>query len=381
MDRDSVALRGHTVLTLDFPPLQDGGIARWMDELARGLVAEHHPTSVLTRGNKPIARAHDAQHPAQVVRLPGHGWVRRHRAYLRLYAPFLGRHLDDRVVHAATYGVAAPLLGAIRRRRARLVVYVHGLELVEAHDDRERAVVADVLSAADVVVANSGRVRELAIGAGAPAAKVHVVAPAIDPGRITPEGPDLRDRWGVGDRPVILTLGRLIPRKGQDVVLRALPAIRARVPGATYVIAGRGPDRERLEALVRELGLGEAVVFAGFVAEGELGAAYRSADVYAMIARETEDDVEGFGITYLEAGAAGRAVVGGRSGGVDDAVVDGATGLLVPPTDVAQVADALARILEDRRLREGLAARGRARVEGELSRGPMTRRLVALAEV
>lgn len=374
-------MRGHTVLTLDFPPLQDGGIARWMDELARGLVAEGRPTSVLTRGNKPVARAHDAQHPAPVVRLPGHGWVRRHRAYLRLYAPFLGRHLDDRVVHAATYGVAAPILGALRRRRARLVVYVHGLELVEAHDDDERRVIAEVLEAAQVVVANSGRVRDLAIAAGAPAAKVQVVAPAIDPARITPVGADLRSRWGVGQRPVILTLGRLIPRKGQDVVLRALPAIRARVPEVAYVIAGRGPDRERLEALVHELGLEGAVIFAGFVAEAELGAAYRAADVYAMIARETEDDVEGFGITYLEAGAAGRAVVGGRSGGVDDAVIDGETGLLVPPTDVAAVGEALARILQDDALRARLGAQGRARVEGELSRGPMTRRLVALAEV
>lgn len=166
-----------------------------MDELARGLVAQGQDTRVLTRGRKPAARAHDASYPAPVTRLPGHGWLAHHRRYLRLYSPWLGPRLEGRVLHAATYGVAAPLLGLVARRGVRLCVYVHGLELVAARGTPEAAVLAEVLHAAPVVIANSGRVAELAVGAGAERARVHVVAPAIDPARITPHGADLRASW------------------------------------------------------------------------------------------------------------------------------------------------------------------------------------------
>ncbi|MCC7384082.1 MAG: glycosyltransferase family 4 protein [Deltaproteobacteria bacterium] len=350
-----------------------------MDELARGLVEEGRQVTVLTRGRKRSVRAHDRVYPAQIVRLPGHGWVRRHRRYLGLYAPFLGRHLTGRVLHAATYSVARPLLRAIAQRGARLVLYVHGLEIqAAARAPDERAELDRVLETDPLVVANSRRVAEMISALGA--RQVEVVAPAIDPARITPEGTDLRERWGVADRPVILTLGRLIERKGQDVVLRALPEIRRAIPGAVYVIAGRGPDRARLEALVKELHLEDAVRFAGFVDEPDLAAAYRTADVYTMIARETEEDVEGFGITYLEAAAAGRATLGGRSGGVEDAIVDGVTGRLVPPEDPGAVAAALIDLLRDPAARRALGAAGRARVLGELGRAAMARRILALSE-
>lgn len=352
-----------------------------MDELARGLVAQGQDTRVLTRGRKPAAKAHDVSYPVPVTRLPGHGWLAHYRRYLRLYSPWLGPRLDGRVLHAATYGVAAPLLGLIARRRVRLCVYVHGLELVAARGTPEAEVLAEVLRAAPVVIANSARVAALAVDAGAERAHVHVIAPAIDPARITPQGPDLRAAWGVGGRPVILTLGRLVARKGQDVVLRALPAVRRVVPDVAYVIAGRGPDRSRLEALVAELGLGGSVVFAGFVSEPELGAAYRSADVYAMVARETHDDVEGFGITYLEANAAGRPVVGGRSGGVVDAVVHNETGLLVTPEDPVEVAEALIGLLTDPARRRTLGEAGRARVEGPLGRAAMTEQILGLLPI
>ncbi len=366
-------MRRQTIVTLDFPPLQDGGIARWMDELARGLVEVGAPTTVLTRGRKPPALAHDATHPAPVTRLPGHGWVRRAPLYLRLYAPFLGA-LRGAVVHAATWAMAAPLAPTVRRRGGHLVVYVHGLELVEGPDAPRRA----TLAAADLVVANSRHVAALAVQAGAEAARVHVVAPAIDPARVTPDGPDLRARWGVGERPVILTLGRLVERKGQDTVIAALPALVRARPDLVYVIAGQGPDRARLEAHARALGVEAHVRFVGFVAEAELAAAYRSADLYVMVARASAHDLEGFGITYLEANAAGRAVVAGRSGGVEDAVADGETGVLVEPTSIDETAAAIGALLADPARRAALGAQGRARVEQALSRAVMARRVLDL---
>ncbi len=372
-------MQRHTLLTLDFPPLQDGGIARWMDELARGLAEAEIPTAVLTRGRKPAALAHDAAYPVPVTRLYGHGWVQRHRLYLRAYGPFLGRTLAGGVLHGATYSMLAPLLSRARGLGATTLCYVHGLELVRAAGV-ERELLAQTLGGADLVVANSARVARLAAERGARPEALLVLAPAIDPARIAPVGPDLRARWEVGDRPLILSLGRLVARKGQDTVLRALPELLRKLPNLIYVIAGKGSDQARLEALAGELGVTPNVRFVGFVPEGDLAAAYRSADVYAMIAREGDDDLEGFGMTYLEANSAARPVVGGRSGGTEDAIVDGTTGLLVDPIDPRETTAALLALLGDPERRRAIGAAGRRRVESEMSRRSMVKALLSRLE-
>lgn len=350
-----------------------------MDELARGLAEAAVPTSVLTRGRKPAALAYDAAYPVPIVRLYGHGWVQRHRLYLRAYGPFLGRALAGGVLHGATYSMLAPLLSRARRLGATTVCYVHGLELLRAAGEELR-VLAGTLSGADLVVANSARVARLAEERGARPEALLVLAPAIDPARISPLGPDLRVRWEVGDRPLILSLGRLVARKGQDTVLRALPELLRQVPRLVYVIAGKGSDQARLEALAAELGVAAHVRFVGFVPEADLAAAYRSADVYAMIAREADDDVEGFGMTYLEANSAARPVVGGRSGGTEDAIVDGATGILVDPVDPQAAAKALLALLADPARGRAIGEAGRRRVESEMSRQAMVKTLLARLE-
>jgi phosphatidylinositol alpha-1,6-mannosyltransferase len=307
--------------------------------------------------------------------------VRRHGLYLRLYAPLLVRRFEGSAVHLATFRLLIPLESALRR--ARPVIYAHGLELREVlarGDAKERAGLAQALGRATAIIANSQPVARLAIEAGADPTRTVVVSPAIDKDRITPAGPDLRARWGVGTRPVILTLARLVPRKGQDLVMRALPEIAKAVPDVAYVVAGKGSDRDRLETLASSLGVRDRVVFAGFVPEAELGAAYRSADLYAMPCRESEDDVEGFGITYLEAGAAKKPVLGGRSGGAGEAVRDGETGFLVDPNDPRELASRAIELLRDEALRAQMGARGRARIETELDPTLMARAILARTE-
>jgi phosphatidylinositol alpha-1,6-mannosyltransferase len=177
-----------------------------------------------------------------------------------------------------------------------------------------------------------------------------------------------------------LSLGRLVARKGQDTVLRALPELLRQVPNLVYVIAGKGSDQARLEALAGELGVAPHVRFVGFVPEADLAAAYRSADVYAMIAREADDDLEGFGMTYLEANSAARPVVGGRSGGTEDAIVDGATGILVDPVDPQAAGQALLSLLADPARGRAIGAAGRRRVESEMSRHAMVKALLSRLE-
>ena len=139
---------------------------------------------------------------------------------------------------------------------------------------------------------------------------------------------------------IVLTLSRLVSRKGHDLVIRALPEILRAVPRALYVIAGppNPPYEERLRSLARDLGVSDALLFLGYVASDEMADLYSAADVYVMTSRTQsgDDNFEGFGITYLEANACGVPVVGADSGGVADAIADGETGYLVPPDGFLQ---------------------------------------------
>jgi phosphatidylinositol alpha-1,6-mannosyltransferase len=173
------------------------------------------------------------------------------------------------------------------------------------------------------------------------------------------------------DGPVILTLARLDERyKGHDMMLQALPLIRARVPDVTYVVAGDGRYRRYYERLAAALGVGNDAIFVGRVTDEERLALYDRCDLFALISREAPDGgCEGFGIVFLEAAARGKPAVGGRSGGVPDAIVDGVTGLLAEPTDVDAIAGACVRLLTDRDLARRMGCSGRERVQDSFTWG------------
>lgn len=173
----------------------------------------------------------------------------------------------------------------------------------------------------------------------------------------------VRARYGLTGGPWLLTVARLEWHKGIDTVMRALPAIRAAHPGTRYAVAGVGDRLPQLERLQQELGLGDAVRFLGGVPDDELPALYNAADLYVGASRRHELLAEGFGISLVEASACGRAVVGGRSGGVPDAVREGETGILVDPDDPAAVAAGVNELLANPERRKQLGAAGRRAVE------------------
>jgi phosphatidylinositol alpha-1,6-mannosyltransferase len=197
-----------------------------------------------------------------------------------------------------------------------------------------------------------------------------VLHPGVDEARFDPsvDGSGARAAHGLGDRPVVLCVSRLVPRKGQDVLIRGLPIVRERVTGATLVIAGGGPDRPRLERLAGAVDP-RAVVFAGEVSDQELPGLYAAADAFAMPCRSRWGglEVEGFGIVFLEAAASGRPVVAGRSGGAAEAVEDVRTGLLVEGAEPKAVALAVSRLLTHREEARRMGAAGRARVEASFT--------------
>lgn len=206
--------------------------------------------------------------------------------------------------------------------------------------------------------ANAKRLRNL----GLP--KAIVVYPGTDPQRFVPPA-TVKESTA----PTLLTVSRVVPRKGIDLVIKSLPALLEEWPGLQYVVIGDGPDRERLQNLTQQFDVVGTVRFLGRVSEAQLRQQYHQADVFVMPSREIVESgsVEGFGIVYLEAGACGLPVVAGRSGGAVEAVRDGETGFLVPPDDADALSETLQRLLADADLRRRLGENGRAWVESEMN--------------
>lgn len=373
----------HLLLTLDFPPLQDGGVARSMDETARALAGAGESVRILTRGRGEEVLAHDAAYPVPVTRLWGHHWQRFHPLWLRLHLPSIAKAEPGAIVHTSTWEVAPPVLRLAGKSGWKVVVHAQGREIARTFTESgEPERLRSVLQAASAVLPISRHMANLAIMAGAAREKVHFIPPSVDARRVQGgNGERFRARFKLGTRPVLLTLARLIDRKGQDTVIRALPRVLRDVPDLVYVLAGQGSYREALEGLARECGVAAHVVFAGFVADRDVPDVYAGSDLYAMVSREGQGagDIEGFGITYLEAGAAGLPVLAGRSGGTADAVEEGVSGVLVDPGSVEAVGEAIVSLLGDRAKARAMGQAGRVRAERDFSLAARARKLIQVA--
>lgn len=176
---------------------------------------------------------------------------------------------------------------------------------------------------------------------------------------------ELVQRYGLEDKYVIMSVGRLVVRKGQDRVIEAMPEILKHIPNAVYVIVGDGPDRARLEQLVRENCVADSVKFVGSIRGSDIMNEYYSmANQFIMVCRELDKgDAEGFGIVYLEAASAGVPVIAGRSGGALEAVLDGVTGLLVNPDSHTEIVESIVLLAKDQALRERLVTDGYKRAK------------------
>ncbi|HMB68888.1 MAG TPA: glycosyltransferase, partial [bacterium] len=251
-------------------------------------------------------------------------------------------------------------------------LYFHGMDVErfarkEARGGPRARVVRRILDRAAVVFANSRDTVARLERIGVAGDRIRLLHPGVDAERFRPGPVNDPALAALADGPTLLTVGRYARRKGVDLVLRALVTVRRRVP-CRLLVSGRDQE-ENLRPLVDELGLGDAVRFLGEVPAAALPDLYRAADVFVMPAREEADtgSVEGFGIVFLEAAASGVPAVGGRSGGMGDAVADGETGFLVDPDDADGLAARLLEILEDPELAERLGRRGRERALADFS--------------
>lgn len=266
--------------------------------------------------------------------------------------------------------------------RRPFVCWTHGEELGFASTSRELTwLMRRIYARSSALLANSHNSARLLAAWGVPAEKVVVVHPGVDVNRFSPtvDPGDWRRRFAPRGELVVLSVGRLQRRKGHDLMLRALALWDDTDPPVRYVVAGDGPHREALEAEVQALELGDRVVFLGAIAEDALPGLYAASDVFAMPNRQDGVDFEGFGIVFLEAAASGRVSIGGRSGGVPEAIEDGVTGVLVGGTDPGELA-AVVRRLARPEVRTAMGLAGRARVLREFTWEHGARRVAEVHE-
>lgn len=350
------------LVTNDFPPRR-GGIQSYLEELVGQLVSNGSHTLTVYAPKWKGSDDFDRAAAYEVVRHPG---------TLMLPVPSVATRMRRLIkrhdIETIWFGAAAPLaLMAPLARDAgvgRVIASTHGHEVGWSMLPVARTALRRIGNGTDVVTYVSQYTRgRFASAFGADAALEHV-PPGVDIDRFVPDEvarAELRARYRLGERPVVVCLSRLVPRKGQDMLIRALPSIRQRVRGAALVIVGGGPYRTTLRRLAHSFGVADHVVFTDGVPGDELPGHHAMADVFAMPCRTRGAgmDVEGFGIVYLEASATGVPVVAGRSGGAPETVLDGETGLVVDGWDVGAIASSVSDLLADpdRAARMGAAGR------------------------
>jgi phosphatidylinositol alpha-1,6-mannosyltransferase len=269
-------------------------------------------------------------------------------------------------VHCAKALPEGLLALAIKKRHGLpFWCYTHGEELRLASTSRElRLLTRAVLRHARQVVANSAFTRSVLVHEwGLTENQVLLMPPGVDTSLFTPASTnaDVRQRLGWTGKRVLLTVGAMQKRKGQDTVVRALPQVRAACPDVLYAIAGAGLERDDLVRLARDCGVEDLVQFRDSPNDDELVDLYRECELFVMPNRQIGWDVEGFGIVLLEAQACGKPVVAGKSGGTADAVEDGVTGYLVDGDSSSNVADILVRLLDQPLTGVAMGGRGRRR--------------------
>jgi phosphatidylinositol alpha-1,6-mannosyltransferase len=349
------------LVTNDFPP-RVGGIQRTLEALVKELPPQQ--VSVFAPSWQG-SEAFDLQLPYAVSRRP-----ERFMWPTRQLARALDRTVDETGAEVVLFGATYPLalLGPrLARRGVPYLSAAHGFEYWLSIAPGTHALMRRATSRASRVPvmcsAFIARVVRTAVPREVP---VSVLYPGADISVFRPDLPvdEIRARHGIGDRPLVVCVSRLVPRKGQDVLIRGMAEVRRRVPHAVLLIVGGGPHLAALERLAAEAPLG-SVVFSGQVSESDLPRYYAAGDVFAMPCRSRLGglEVEGWGNVFIEAAACGRPVVVGDSGGAREALVDGETGVLVDGANVAGVAEAVAALLGDPERAAAMGKAGRARVE------------------
>jgi phosphatidylinositol alpha-1,6-mannosyltransferase len=362
------------IVTNDFPP-RIGGINDYVHQLSRRLPAG---TVTVFSSTYSGAAEFDATFPHEVIRLqtemmlPTPGVRRELHGVLRARRP-------DIVLFGAIWPLGEMGPAIARKLDIGYGGFSHGLEITAA---RIPGVLRRIGRHASLVTAVSDWARGILAPAFGWTGRMPLLPSGIDTDHFRRDTSDaaVRERHSLGTAPLVCCVSRLVARKGQDVLIRALPAIRSRVPGTRLLIVGHGPYDATLRSLARRLGVGDAVVFAGAVPYAELPQYFRAGDVFAMPcrARWFGLDIEALGAVFLQGAAVSRPVIAGASGGAPEAVKHGETGYVVDPEDPVAIANTIVELLRDPARAAAMGCAGADWVHHEWTWDAMTARLRTL---
>ena len=342
------------LITLDWPPNR-GGVANYLWNVYSRLPRDF---SVILA---PLGGDSGLNNGPRVYRreLLGPIWPKWLRAYFEALKIIKAEKIEAvHISHILPVGYVAWMIKKVLG--IPYVVYLHGMDIMLAQKSPwKKYWVKKILREADLIIANSKFTAEEAIKAGAQNQKIDILYPCpniVAAGEISLPGKN-----------IILSVGRLVPRKGFDKVIEALPEILRAVPDVEYQVAGDGSYDAALKQLAEKLGVGEQVKFFHNISDAGLPEFYKGCKMFAMPAREIRGDVEGFGIVYLEAASFGKPSVAGNTGGSPEAVLNNQTGFTVNPESPTEIAEAIAKLLKDENLRTNLGKAARERVLSEFT--------------
>lgn len=379
------------LLTIDFPP-QIGGVANYLANLSQNLAFDKIIILTIKQNNSAIfdqKQNYKIYRENLISNLPI--WPKWLPA---IYHTF--KALKKEKPNLILAGQILPLgtVALICKKIIGLDYFVscHGMDILTAQKTpRKKKLAKLILKNAKHIIANSQFTKNEIIKLGAEDSKITVIYPCphtksviarssaqsgrrsnlfsnLDTGLpLSPPVGGSELAMTKQDKKVILTVGRLVARKGQDQVIKALPKVSKKFPDLIYFIVGSGPYEDDLKKLAKNLDLEKNIIFTGKVSDGELADYYQKADIFIMPSRQIKSDVEGFGIVYLEAASYGLPVIAGKSGGISEAVIDGETGLLVDPENIAEISTTIIKLLENKNLAQSLGQAGKVRVEKEFN--------------
>ena len=381
-------MKNVAIITGHFPPCKGGGIAEWALGIARELPKIGYQTSVYATNRKDRDLTVHKDESFSCVTMYGRNWHEFHKWYSMYYMWKILNKNPETIFIATTWGMAKSYSYLKKKYPlSKMIVVAHGLEVTRLKEGKELTAFKNVVNDSDLILCVSKYTKNEIIDRvdGIETNHIKFLPNGVDINRFFPveNTSGFLNRYNIPENSnIILTLARIIRRKGHDTVIKCLPSLIKKFPNIQYVIAG--PHRKKdtyldeLKLLAKELSVENHIVFVDYIPDSDLNEIYSRSQVYVMVSRTYNDigDSEGFGITFLEANACGCPVIGSNEGGIPDAVENNKNGLLVPADDIKSLTKAIEKFLEDQSFRRKIIDQGIERVNNDFTWEKLTIKMV-----
>ena len=381
-------MKNVAIITGHFPPCKGGGIAEWALGIARELPKIGYQTSVYATNRKDRDLTVHKDESFSCVTMYGRNWHEFHKWYSMYYMWKILNKNPETIFIATTWGMAKSYIYLKKKYpQSKMIVVAHGLEVTRLKEGKELTSFKNVVNDSDLILCVSKYTKNEIIDRvdGIETNHIKFLPNGVDINRFFPveNTSGFLNRYNIPENSnIILTLARIIRRKGHDTVIKCLPSLIKKFPNIQYVIAG--PHRKKdtyldeLKLLAKELSVENHIVFVDYIPDSDLNEIYSRSQVYVMVSRTYNDigDSEGFGITFLEANACGCPVIGSTEGGIPDAVENNKNGLLVPADDIKSLTKAIEKFLGDQSFRRKIIDQGIERVNNDFTWEKLTIKMV-----